>query len=48
MFDVWFHKFGDRVAYLFICDVPDRRTAEKIAKNLEDEGFVLEAWVESL
>lgn len=48
MFDVWFRRFDSDTACLFICDVASQRVAENIAKNLEEEGFVLEAWVERL
>jgi hypothetical protein len=47
-YDVWFRKFDSDTAYLFVCDVASKRLAERIAKNLEDEGFVLEAWIEQL
>ena len=29
----------------FISSVPDHPTAQRIARNLEDEGFVAHAWV---
>lgn len=49
LYDVWYTTVEEPVhvsdAKLFICDLP-LNIARRVADNLEQEGFVLEAWIQ--
>lgn len=49
MYAVW-HEPKDpsmkRREHIFLCCIPDKRTAQRIATELAGEGFVKRAWTE--
>lgn len=45
MYEVWFRTADWDKPKLFMCDLP-LNIARRVADNLEQEGFVLEAWLE--